>query len=131
MIIISAMSKDRVIGSGNGMPWSVPSEYEQYLRYVGGQTVIMGRKTYEIFAADLSSETTAIMVSRSADVDGVNVVNSLEAALRLASQFGKTTFVAGGGEIYAQALPLAEEMYLSTIKGDFSGDTYFPEFDDS
>ena len=129
MIVISAMSKDRVIGSGNGMPWNVPAEYQQYLRFVSGQTVIMGRISYEIFGPDLPEGTTAIVISRSATIDGVTVVKSLEEALAFAEGIGKTVFVAGGGSIYSQAVPLAAEMYLSTIKGDFEGDAYFPEFD--
>jgi dihydrofolate reductase len=129
MIVISAMSKDRVIGSGNGMPWNVPAEYQQYLRFVSGQTVIMGRKSYEIFGPDLPAGTTAIVISRSATIDGVTVVKSLADALACADSIGKQVFVAGGGSIYSQAVPVADEMYLSTIKGDFEGDAHFPEFD--
>jgi len=129
MIIISAMSKDRVIGSGDGMPWSVPAEYEQYLRFVSGQTVILGRKSSDIFGPDLPDGTTAIVISRSASIENVHVTKSLDEALLFAEGLGKQVFVAGGGSVYAQAIPLAEEMYLSTIKGDFEGDTYFPEID--
>ena len=129
MIIISAMSKDRIIGKGDGMPWNVPEEYQQYLNFVGGNTVILGRKSYEIFGADLPDGTTVIVISRTADYQGVTVVPSLAEALTRAEDEGKTVFVAGGGSVYAQALPLADEMYLSTIKGDFEGDAYFPEFE--
>ena len=131
MIIISAMSNDRIIGCGAGMPWNVPDEYKQYLDFVSGNTVILGRKSYEIFGADLPDGTSVIVISRSADFDGVIVVPSLAAALAQAETEGKTVFVAGGGSVYAQAIPFAEEMYLSTIKGDFKGDTYFPEFEAS
>ena len=129
MIIISAMSKDRIIGKGAGMPWNVPDEYQQYLNFVSGNTVILGRKSYEIFGADLPAGTSVIVISRTADFDGVTVVPSLAAALAQAEAEGKTVFVAGGGSVYAEALPLADEMYLSTIKGDFEGDAYFPDFD--
>jgi dihydrofolate reductase len=129
MIIISAMSQNRVIGSGDGMPWSVPAEYEQYLRFVNGQTVILGRKSFEIFGPDLPGETTAIVISQSATIEGVHVAKSLKDALAFADTVGKTVFIAGGGSIYAQAVPIATDMYLSTIKGDFEGDTYFPMFD--
>lgn len=128
MIIISAMSEDRVIGDGDGMPWDVPAEYQQYLRFVGGHTVIMGRKSYEIFAPDLPDGTTKIVISRSS-IDGATVANSLDKALAIADSIGKTVFVAGGASVYAQAIPLADEMYLSTIKGHFRGATCFPEFD--
>jgi dihydrofolate reductase len=129
MIIISAMSENRVIGARDGLPWDVPAEYEQYLQWIRGQTVIMGRKSFEIFAPDLPEGTTAIVVSRNAELPGVRVARSLEEALSVAERLGKTTFVAGGGSIYAQAIPLADEMYLSTIKGEFEGDITFPEFD--
>lgn len=129
MIIISAMSEDRVIGSGDGMPWNVPAEYQQYLNFVSGNTVIMGRKSYEIFGPDLPAGTTPIVISRSATIDGVHVCSSLQEALTVANNLGRTVFVAGGGSIYEQAIPLAQEMYLSTIKGKFEGDAYFPKFE--
>ena len=129
MIVISAMSTDRVIGSGDGMPWDVPEEYAQYLQFVSGQTIILGRKSFEIFGADLPEGTTPIVVSRSASLANVEVASSLQAALSIGQRIGKTVFVAGGSSIYELAVPIADEMYLSTIKGQFEGDAYFPAFD--
>jgi len=99
------------------------------LRFVSGQAVIIGRKSFEIFGADLPEGTTVIVVTRSASIPGAQTAQSLADALSLADNVGQSVFVAGGGSIYEQALPHADEMYLSTIKGDFEGDTYFPEFD--
>ena len=131
MIIISAMSYDHVIGSGNGMPWNVPEEYQQFLRFVEGQTVIMGRRSYEIFGDDLISAHN-IVVSRSIkEAPGAVVCVGVEEAVATARSFGKTVFSAGGGSIYAQTIALADAMYLSYIKGDFEGDTYFPDFDEA
>lgn len=131
MIIISAMSSNRVIGAGNGMPWNVPEEYQQYLDFVRGNTVILGRKSWEIFGADLT-EANAIVVSRSVtDSENAEVASSLDTALELATTYPGEAFVAGGSSIYEQAIPLADAMYLSTIKGDFEGDSFFPEFDES
>lgn len=131
MIIIAAMSSDRVIGSGAGMPWNVPEEYQQFLRFVEGQTVIMGRRSFEIFGDDLTT-TTNIVVSRSVTgMPGAIVCTGVEEAVETAESFGKTVFSAGGGSIYAQTIPLADTMYLSTIKGHFEGDTYFPDFDEA
>ena len=131
MIIISAMSKDRVIGSGAGMPWSMPEEYQQFLGFVEGQTVIMGRRSYEIFGPDLTSSHN-IVVSRSESAqEGVIVCGSIEQAVQKADSFGKTVFSAGGATIYQQTLPLADAMYISFVKGNFDGDTYFPDFDAS
>jgi dihydrofolate reductase len=130
MIIIGAMSTDRVIGKGDGMPWDVPEEYAHFLRLVDGQTIVIGRRSYQIFGAGLTSAHT-VVVSRSADLPGVSVVPSVESALRLAESFGTSVFSAGGASIYAQTLPHADTMYLSYIKGRFAGDAYFPEFSEA
>ncbi|WP_417733088.1 dihydrofolate reductase [Rosistilla oblonga] len=129
MIIISAMSEDRVIGSQNGMPWNVPAEYQQYLDFVAGQTVIMGRKTFEIFGKDVAPETSLIVVSRSAELDDVPVATTFDKAVAMAKDLGKQIFIAGGSSIYEQALAVADQMYLSTIHGEYRGDAYFPAFD--
>ncbi|QDV70876.1 Dihydrofolate reductase [Rosistilla carotiformis] len=129
MIIISAMSEDRVIGSQNGMPWNVPAEYQQYLDFVAGQTVIMGRKTYEIFGKDVAPETSLIVVSRSTELDDIPVAKSFDEAIAMAKALGKEIFIAGGSSIYEQAFDVADQMYLSTIHGEYRGDAYFPAFD--
>ena len=130
MIIIGAMTVDRVIGRGDGMPWEVPEEYAHFLQLVDGQTIIIGRRSYEIFGPTLTKAHT-VVVSRSArELPGAVVVASVEEALRTAASFGRTVFSAGGASVYAQTLPLADTMYLSYIKGHFDGDAYFPEFDE-
>jgi dihydrofolate reductase len=130
VIIIGAMSTDRIIGSGDGMPWEVPEEYAQFLRLIDGQTVIIGRRSYEIFGEGLTSAHT-VVVSRSAGkLPRAIAVTSVEDALRMAESFEKTVFSAGGASIYAQTVGLADTMYLSYIKGHFTGDAYFPAFSD-
>ncbi len=130
IILIAALSYDRVIGSGEGMPWHVPEEYRRYLSFIEGQTVIMGRRTFEIFGDDLTSAHT-LVVSRSAEaLPGAVVCGSVESALARARKLGRTIFVAGGGSVYRQTLSLADGLYLSFIKGSYTGDTFFPEFDD-
>jgi dihydrofolate reductase len=128
VVIIGATSTDRVIGSGDGMPWDVPDEYAQFLRFIEGQTVIIGRRSYEIFGKGLTSAHT-VVVSRSAGkLPGAVVVTSVEDALGMAGSFDKKIFSAGGASIYAQTIPLADTMYLSYIKGHFTGAAYFPVF---
>ncbi len=131
MIIISAMSYSRVIGSGDGMPWNVPEEYQQFLNFVDGQSIIMGRRSFEIFGPDLTT-TNNIVISRSASkLPNAVVFSDLKTAVEHVKKLGKTVFSAGGGSIYKQTIPLADTMYLSFIKGEFTGDTYFPEFDEA
>src|SRR5580700_7151985 len=124
------MSADRIIGSGNGMPWNVPEEYARFLRFIEGQTVIIGRRSYEIFGEGLTSAHTVVVTRSAGKLPRAVAVTSVEDALRTAESFGGTVFSAGGASIYAQTLPLADTMYLSYIKGHFTGDAYFPAFND-
>lgn len=130
VILVGAMTKDRVIGQGDGMPWDIPEEYQTFIDNIRGQTVIMGRKSYEVFGPDLTSAQT-IVISRSKPDIGAPVVDSIQAALDAARGHGAKIFVAGGSQIYKLALPHANWMFLSEIKIDYEGDKYFPEFDRS
>ena len=136
MIIIGAMAANHVIGSGDGMPWDVPEEYAHFLRLIEGKTIIIGRRSYEIFGDSLTSAHN-VVVSRSGGAgddtgdtasSAAVVVRSIEDALRVARSFGETFFSAGGASIYTQTVPLADTMYLLYIKGQYTGDAYFPEF---
>jgi dihydrofolate reductase len=129
VIVIGAMSAERVIGRGDGMPWDVPEEYAQFLRLTAGQTIVLGRRSYEIFGEGLTAEHVVVVSRTARRVPGATVAPSVEAALAAAAGFGRTVFSAGGASVYAATVPLADAMYLSYIKGRFTGDAYFPEFD--
>ena len=125
------MTRDRVIGKDNGLPWSIPDEYQQFLAHVRGQAVIFGRKSFEIYGPDLP-ESDLFVVCRSAfDLPGAQTFTTVDAAVVAAGQTGKKLFCAGGAALYALTLPIAQAMYLSIIKGDYDGDAHFPEFDES
>ena len=129
-IIIAAMDKNGLIGTneGKGLPWDIPEEYEQYLKKVAGQTVIMGRKTYELSGYDLTSQFTFIISRDFPRSEKYIVCSTVDEALKKAEAFGKDIYIAGGSSIYAQTLGLADYMHLSYIKGEYSGTSYFPEF---
>lgn len=128
LILIGAMTQDRVIGQDDHMPWDIPEEYQTFVDNIRGQTVIMGRKSYEIFGPDLTSEHT-IVISRGNPGIQVPIAHGTDDALALARTYGKTIFVAGGSQVYEMFLPLADQMYLSEIKENHPGNRYFPEFD--
>jgi len=133
IIIISAMTRDRVIGNaaGDGMPWHVPEEYQKFLDFVGDQTVIMGRKSFEIFQGDMSSSTKFVVSRSDRQYPNAIVCRSIEDAIEKAKATGNDIYIAGGGMIYELGILFANKMYLSTIKGDFTGNTYFPSFDET
>jgi dihydrofolate reductase len=124
-----------VIGNADGLPWSIPAEYRQFLAHVRGQAVIFGRKSFEIFGGDLP-DSELFVVSRSAGALAgaparATVCATVDEAAERARATGLRVFSAGGASIYRLTLPMADAMYLSIVKGDYSGDTRFPEFDES
>jgi dihydrofolate reductase len=129
IILIAALTRARVIGKGNRMPWHISEEFKHFRRLTTGHTLIWGRKTFE--SAGRLPKRHIIVVSRSlaGDTEGVDVCRTLDEAIQKARSYGKDIFVAGGAEVYRQALPLADRLYLSYVKRDYDGDAYFPEFD--
>jgi dihydrofolate reductase len=131
MILIAAMTRARVIGKGDGLPWSIPEEYAQFLRTIDGQIIIAGRRSYQIFGPDLTSRHNIVISRQQLDWPNVLACNSMEQAYTRAKSLGRKIFCIGGAAIYALALPHADKLYLSFIKKDYDGDTYFPAFDRS
>jgi dihydrofolate reductase len=129
VIIISAIGSNQIIGNGDGLPWHIPSEYNQFLGYVKDQTVIMGRRSYEIFKKDMLPERM-VVVSRTLNTDRASVFGSLEEALDYSLSFPEDVFICGGQSIYKESIRYAEYMYLSFIKGEHEGNVYFPSFDE-
>jgi dihydrofolate reductase len=128
VIIISAIGSNHIIGNGAGLPWHIPSEYSQFLDYVKDQTVIMGRRSYEIFKKDMLPKRM-VVVSRSLQRDRASVFASLPEALAYSKSFPEDVFICGGQSIYEESISHADYMYLSFVKGEHQGNVYFPEFD--
>jgi dihydrofolate reductase len=129
VIIISAIGSNHIIGNGDGLPWHIPSEYSQFLGYVKDQTVIMGRRSYEIFKKDMLPERM-VVVSRTLKTDRASVFGSLEDALAYSNSFSEDIFICGGQSVYEESIQYADYMYLSFIKGEHQGNVYFPSFDE-
>jgi dihydrofolate reductase len=125
------MTSDRVIGTGDGLPWHVPDEYQHFLDSIAGQTVLYGRRSHEIFSGEMRADHVVVVSRSQSQIDGAVVCDNFDDALQTACSFGKTVFSCGGASIYELSIPHADEMHLSTIKGNYEGETYFPEFDKS
>lgn len=127
--IIAAMARHRVIGIRNTLPWHLPEDLQHFKRLTMGHHIIMGRKTYESIGRPLPGRTTVI-VTRDAGFAqaGCLVAASLEQALALCEGDAEVFFV-GGAQIYAQALTLADRLYLTEIDAEYEGDAWFPAFD--
>jgi dihydrofolate reductase len=126
--LIAAMAENRIIGAGGSLPWHLPRDMRHFKTLTTGHPVIMGRKTFETINVPLPKRHNVVVTSNPAyAAEGVDVVGSLDAALGAIDDAAEV-FVAGGGEIYRQALPYAARIYLTVVHGRFDGDTRFPEF---
>lgn len=130
LALIAAHAQDRVIGIDNRMPWHLPEDMKFFRETTRGKPVIMGRKTWESLpdAFRPLPGRVNIVVSRNAAYPavGATVVGSLPDALTAAGN-ADIVFVMGGAELYRQALPIADRLYLTEIDADFAGDAFFPE----
>lgn len=126
--LIAAMTRARVIGADNRLPWRLPEDLRRFRRLTTGHAVVMGRKTFESIGRPLP-ERRNIVITRQPEfrAAGIEIAASLEAASELAGE--GEVFVIGGAEIYRLALPRADRLYLTWIEREFAGDAYFPLFD--
>ena len=126
--MIAAMSRNRVIGINNQLPWRMPADIEHFRSLTSGKPVIMGRKTFESIGKALPGRMNIVVTKdRKFSAAGVIAVHSVDDAVKKANE-NKEIFVIGGASIYEQFLPKADRMYLTLIDGEFEGDAFFPKF---
>ncbi|CAM3826069.1 dihydrofolate reductase [Vreelandella rituensis] len=133
--MIVAMSRNRVIGVEGKLPWYLPEDLKFFKRITQAKPLVMGRKTFTSIGRALPNRLN-IVVTRDTSFAhaGVRVCHDLEPALALADQqatidAAEEIMVMGGGEIYAQALPFAQRLYVTEVDVEVEGDAYFPEID--
>ena len=129
--LIAAMDRRRGIGKDNQLPWRLPADLKRFRELTTGHHIITGRKTFESIGKPLPGRTT-IIITRNQDysAEGCFVVHSLADALALAGSRGEQeVFVIGGAEIYAQALPQADRLYLTLVDVEVEANAFFPAFD--
>lgn len=129
--IIAAVARKGVIGGNNDLLWHISEDLKRFKALTTGHPVVMGRKTWESLGRPLPNRIN-VVVTRNEDfsAEGCTVARSLEEAFRL---FGpdEEIFVIGGGQIYAEAMPMADKLYITWVEADYEGDTYFPEVSDA
>lgn len=124
--LITAMTKNGVIGKGNQLPWNIPDELKNFRRLTLDATVIMGYKTFLSIGKPLPKRHNIVLSPEPLTIAGVDVCTSIDQALHVAQSYGKDIFVIGGAYTYAQFLPSVDRMYISYIKHDYDGDIIFP-----
>lgn len=129
IVIVAAMTRQRVIGKANSMPWHLPADLAHFKDITYGKPIIMGRKTFESIGRALPGRLNIVISHQpQLQLSGCTVVNSLDAALACANAANEVMII-GGGTLYAQALDIASRMELTLIDADVDGDTHFPEWE--
>lgn len=128
--LIAALSENRVIGKAGAIPWYLKDDFRRFKERTTGHVIIMGRKTHESIGRPLPGRTNIVITRDTArEIPGCVVVGSLTEALSNAQEIeSKEIFVIGGGQIYAEALPEADRLYLTLVHAIMDGDAFFPEY---
>lgn len=127
--LIVAQAENRVIGCQNQLPWHLPEDLKYFRRVTMGKPVIMGRKTFESIGRLLPGRLN-VVVTRQPDwsFPGAQVASDLQRAVELASQQGaEEVMIIGGSQIYEQAIPIADRIYLTQVHRSYEGDAWFPK----
>ena len=149
------MSFNRVIGAGNKIPWHLPEDFKWFKQMTTGNVIVMGRKTFESIGKPLPNRDTIVLSRGGFSYPGVKTIRSLDELFTLfpspglaatlspsdgerdgvrgapdSSAAPRKIFIAGGAQVYAQALPLCSDLYLTLVKREVEGDAFFPPFED-
>lgn len=128
---IAAMSLNRVIGRGQRLPWHLPEDFKWFKQMTTGQVVVMGRKTFEAIGRPLPDRRIIVLSRGGFCHPGVQAVAALSEIDPASPAFaGRQCFICGGAQVYAQALPLCADLYLTLVKRVVEGDAFFPPFED-
>ncbi len=127
--LVAAMTENYCLGLNNKMPWHLPADLAHFKQLTLHKSIIMGRKTYESIGKALPNRHN-IIITRQSDFNAPDctIVSSLEQALQTYSA-EEELMIIGGAQIYQQALPVADRLYLTLIHTMIEGDAYFPHWD--
>lgn len=123
--LIVAMTKNRVIGKDNQMPWHLPADLAWFRQNTTGKPVIMGRKTFESIGRPLPKRTNIVLSRQPFEYDGVIWKDSLESAVDFVRDSEEIMLI-GGGQLFNEYLSQADRLYLTEIQTELDGDTFFP-----
>jgi dihydrofolate reductase len=135
LVLVAAMGRNGVIGGHGALPWRLPSDLKRFKAITMGKPLLMGRKTFASIGRPLPGRETIVLTRDPGFAPpGIYVVGDLHAALELAqarahAMGAKEIIVAGGGELYAQTICLAQRLDVTEIEVEPAGDAVFPHID--
>lgn len=127
--LMVAHDPDYVIGKDNQLPWHIPEDLAYFKKHTVGKGMVMGRNTFESIGRPLPKRRN-IVVTRNTEytVQGADITHNLEDAIALAREQHEEVMIIGGEQIFREALPIADRLYITLVHQSFEGDTFFPEY---
>ncbi|UTB80708.1 dihydrofolate reductase [Staphylococcus carnosus] len=123
--ILVAHDQNRVIGKDNQLPWHLPNDLKHVKKLSNGNTLVMGRKTYESIGKPLPNRRNVVLTSNSAfHPEGVDVIHDLNEIYDLPGH----VFIFGGQTLFEEFIDKVDDMYITVIEDKFQGDTFFPPY---
>ncbi len=130
VVLVAAVAANGVIGDGPDIPWRIRGEQKRFKELTWGHVLLMGRTTYDSIGRPLPGRTTVVLTrDASWSAEGVLVASGLDEALALADRLEGDVMVAGGAQVYAAALAVADEQVISEVHLEPTGDVHYPAFD--
>jgi dihydrofolate reductase len=126
LILIAALTRNRVIGKNRTVPWDIPEDMQRFKRLTLGHAVLMGRGTYETLSSPLTNRRNVVLTSR--PIEGVETYPTISKAFE-ALKDERDVYVIGGGEVFSQLLLSAHELRLTLVDKEIEGDTFFPPYE--
>ncbi|MFD1206135.1 MULTISPECIES: dihydrofolate reductase [Sporosarcina] len=129
--LLVAHDLNRVIGYENQMPWHIPEELKYFKKMTMGKAVVMGRKTFESIGRPLPGRLN-IVLTRNEDykADGIEVFSDVNEAIARGMEYSDEVVVIGGTEIFNLVMDMADRMYITVIRHEYEGDTFFPPYEE-
>ena len=127
LALIAAVAANGTIGRNGTLPWHLSADLKHFKTLTSGKRIVMGRRTWQSFPKPLPNREHVVVTSLALTLpDGVLAVRSFAQALALPPPAEQPVFVIGGSAMYLEALPLADDLYLTEIEANVDGDTTFP-----
>jgi len=128
--LIAAIDKNNLIGQNNQLPWHLPEDLQRFKALTLNKPILMGRKTYESIGKPLPQRRNIVLThNKSLAIEGCDIVHSFSEATKLVSD-APELMVIGGRSLYEHAITCCQTMYLTIIQASFTGDTYFPAWNE-
>ena len=126
--LVAAIASNNVIGKENSLPWNIPEDLKRFKQMTSGNTILMGRKTFDSIGRPLPNRQNIVMTKdKNFEQEGIKVINDFDEALELIKESNEDIFVIGGSKIYELFEPVANSLAITRILKDFEGDAFFPD----